>query len=220
MINIIYSEIKKYDWETAESFDDRRHDRLLARFGSEETRNEIYTSGLLIRQFTPAYAQIGYDENGRPFFVGGKREFNVTHSAGHCFAAWSDNRKLGLDFESYNRNFDYKIARRVCSEEEFETLNGFDKEAKEYKRFLLKLFTIKEAASKVSGVGIAMNFKDMSVLNYEKLFGQECFQTEICIKTKDALPITLNVLCFDKHSGSLSLVFNGKRDISYDIKNI
>lgn len=167
MVNIIYSPVLEYDHGIAERFDETRRKRLSADFKINKPRDEIFTSGVLIDMIRPEGAEIFYRDDGRPAFkisndCAALRSFNVTHSGGFVFCAFSDEVEVGVDFESADRAISERISKRLCSGSELDYLGTLSPEDKRI--FLLKLFTRKEAVSKLLGLGITMDFKNITDL--------------------------------------------------------
>lgn len=194
-IYILASDLLEPDEKVIGTFDKARRERL-ARMKSGLPRNEVYTSGVLIEQIRPEDAEIGYEENGKPYFfyaderftesgkkdalkAGGavkriNRSFSITHSAGRVFCVWSDEAAVGADYESKNRKVGHASVRRLCTEKETDFFNTIhDKTAAD--EWLIKLFTRKEAVSKLTGEGINTDFTRME----DKAMTERPFESDI-----------------------------------------
>ncbi len=151
-----------YDEAVAAGFDEVRISRL-KKICIEEKKNEIFTSGVLISLIKPDNADVRYSEHGKPFFVnksGGciPPFFNITHSAGKVICVFSDIYDIGADFEPFGRKISSAMAKKICTDSEMSLYNNFsDTEVAE--NWLLRLFTRKEAVSKLFGEGILMDFR-------------------------------------------------------------
>lgn len=170
-INLIVSEFLEPDEAVIAGFDENRRERL-NKAGSEERRKELYTSGVLIEKIRPSGAVLCYGEHGKPYFrwsyeegLGENsaneeliRRFNLTHSAGKVFCVWSDELELGVDFESADRIINSSVVRRLCTETEIKYYKEIES-AEKAGIWLLKLFTRKEAISKLYGKGMHMDFR-------------------------------------------------------------
>lgn len=180
-IKIIVSDILEIDEKVVSSFDEVRKSRL-ERIKYEQQCKEVYTSGVLIEQIMPAGAELRYEENGKPYFINrnltaqnktsheesehiSERSFSITHSSGKVICVWSDEVKVGADFESVERVISPSIVRRLCTDKEKEYYNKISS-PEEANQWLLRLYTRKEAVSKLTGRGINMNFSDMNLDEY------------------------------------------------------
>lgn len=97
---------------------------------------------------------------GKPFLSGGP-EFNLSHTAGGIFAAFS-NRPVGLDVESADRNVHAEsLAEKFFSRKEVEYLLALP--ADQRNRAFLRFWVGKEATVKLSGDGIFLGLRDVEV---------------------------------------------------------
>ena len=114
MINVIYSPSLEFCEGKTEGFDSSRKQRLSHAKASNK-KNEIYTAGLLIDRIKPEGSKVYYKTGGRPEFTKYRessdmsknpldRSFNVTHSGGLVFIAYSDENDVGVDFEPADRH--------------------------------------------------------------------------------------------------------------------
>ena len=166
MINVIYSPSLEFDENKTGAFDAARKQRL-SHAAPSNKKNEIYTAGLLIAKIKPEGRKIYYKTDGRPEFTkycnSGEsvncesRSFNITHSGGLVFCAYSDDNSLGVDFEPMNRHVNDLLEKGLCADVEKEAFEAIE-DPDERSRFLLKMFTRKEALAKLFGVGIRMDF--------------------------------------------------------------
>lgn len=165
-IHILRSDLLEPDEKVAAGFDEVRRERL-SKMKSDVQRRETYTSGVLIERIRPEGAEIRYEKNGKPYFfvppqdgTGMKRSFSITHSAGMVFCVWSDFVSVGADYEKKNRKVGSASARRLCTEKELDFFYGIP-EKELAGEWLIKLFTRKEAVSKLTGKGINTDFTQM-----------------------------------------------------------
>ena len=167
MINVIYSPSLVFDENRTDGFDYSRKQRLSHGEPSNK-KNEIFTAGLLIERIKPEGAMVYYRTEGRPEFtkyydclstgkIHGYRSFNVTHSGGLVFCAYSDEIEVGVDFEPSNRHVNDLLEKGLCADNEKEVFEAIE-DPDERSRFLLKMFTRKEALAKLLGIGIRMDF--------------------------------------------------------------
>lgn len=180
-IKITVSDLLDIDENVVLGFDEVRKGRL-ERIKSEEQRKEVYTSGVLIDKIRPDGAELRYEKNGKPYFVNNgsvsryltsgenvknisERYFSITHSSGKVICVWSDEVKVGADFESVKRIISPSIVRRLCTEKEKEYYNNISSQ-EEANQWLLMLYTRKEAVSKLIGSGINMIFSNINLDEY------------------------------------------------------
>ncbi len=165
-INILVSELLDVEQSTAESFDNIRKNRL-KKSNNTEGKKEIFTSGVLIERIRPENAHICYKDKGKPFFVDNMGKpctpyFNITHSNNKVICVYSEHYIVGADYEPVSRVMKPETARRLCTPKEYEVFWAF--EDRVYAgRWLLKLFTQKEAYSKLSGAGMSLDFTEIDI---------------------------------------------------------
>lgn len=115
-----------------------------------------------------ALSEFRIGEYGKPYFSGnGSFGFSISHSSGMVLAAVSDGN-VGADIERCDRRSDRLIAK-CCTPDEREYLEKSSDKGREF----MRLWTRKEALSKLDGRGIAMGFGNVSVLNDERIFTAE-----------------------------------------------
>ena len=184
MINILYSPLLRYDSSMTSGFDNNRLDRI-ERTNTSSRKDELFTSGLLIEKIRPENAGIYYRQNGKPAFTKyyninssllPDRSFSVTHSGGLVICAWSDQDDVGVDFEPADRKIIDRITRKLCSAEETAAFEKLDKQ-----EFLLKLFTRKEALSKLLGLGLALDFSEITDKGFISGWDRKDFTSEISV---------------------------------------
>ena len=101
--------------------------------------------------------KIKYQKKGKPYFKDYKElNFNITHSGKYVACAISDT-PIGIDMEG-NRKDVCSIARRFFNKDESEWVCMAESESEQKERFL-KIWTFKEAYSKMTGDGIALCLK-------------------------------------------------------------
>ena len=101
--------------------------------------------------------KIKYQKKGKPYFKDYKElNFNITHSGKYVACAISD-KPIGIDMEG-NRKDVCSVARRFFNKDESEWVCMAESESEQKERFL-KIWTFKEAYSKMTGDGIALCLK-------------------------------------------------------------
>lgn len=86
---------------------------------------------------------------GKPYFAEGTLHFSISHTKAHVFCVLSA-RPVGVDAEEVDRTIDLRLAEKILSAGELERYHR----AEDKRLALLKLWVLKEAASKVSGEGL------------------------------------------------------------------
>lgn len=86
---------------------------------------------------------------GKPYFPDSPYHFSISHTPRHAFCVVSD-RPVGLDAEELDRRVDPRLAEKILSPGEYRQylLAGDPNLA------LLKFWVLKEAAAKLSGLGL------------------------------------------------------------------
>ena len=85
-----------------------------------------------------------------------------------------------MDFEPADRKIIDRITRKLCSAEETAAFEKLDKEA-DKQEFLLKLFTRKEALSKLLGLGLALDFSEITDKGFISGWDRKDFTSEISV---------------------------------------
>ncbi|MBR2604923.1 MAG: hypothetical protein IKE11_04440 [Clostridia bacterium] len=84
---------------------------------------------------------------GKPFLASGKPEFSLSHSGEHVLLGVSD-QPIGVDMEPRDRHVTEAVRKRVCLPQE----TGMDP---------LTVFTRKECAMKLTGLGFSLPLKEI-----------------------------------------------------------
>lgn len=88
-------------------------------------------------------------ERGKPCFAHGDYHFSISHTPKHAFCVLAKGN-VGLDAEEQDRDINLKLAGKILSPAE---LARFQR-AEDPRRALLKLWVLKEADAKRSGLGL------------------------------------------------------------------
>lgn len=108
----------------------------------------------------PWQIRLEHEERGKPYLAGGPH-FNLSHTAGRIFAAFS-LQPLGLDIESANRRVRAReLAARFFSGQESAHIQTLDDE--QARAVFLRYWVCKEATVKLSGDGIYLGLSDARV---------------------------------------------------------
>jgi methyltransferase (TIGR00027 family) len=118
---------------------------------------------LILSQYArvaPAQWQFQRTACGRPYIHNQDPElplhFSVSHTRGLIVHAVSATRAIGIDVEDATRALDYRqLARRVCSPAETASMQGLP--PPEAARRFLQLWTLKEAYSKATEIGLSLD---------------------------------------------------------------
>ncbi len=108
----------------------------------------------------PESLKISADNNGKPYIENCKIHFNISHCENMLVYAFSDE-EIGIDIERI-RPISLNILKRFFSEEEQEYVLGHIPTQDDYKKCentetlerFYRIFTLKEAICKKSGIGI------------------------------------------------------------------
>lgn len=135
-------------------------DRSCSLFGELLVRREII-SRFGIRNCDILF---GHAAHGKPFYIGRDNfRFSVSHTKNIVAAAFSDH-PIGIDIESADRKA-HNIAKRCCTADELGYLDVSDKKDRD----LIRIWTKKEALSKLTGEGIGMDYRTFSVLSDNRI---------------------------------------------------
>lgn len=139
--------------------------------GAERARADRFRVADAKRRFAVSHAMarsvLGFDgafvigEHGKPSLPGGPR-FSLSHSGERAVVAVCADRDVGVDVEAL-RPVGPGVAERVLSDEELAGWRG----AVDRDRFLLEVWTRKEAVVKATGEGITRSLRTLSYDGFE-----------------------------------------------------
>lgn len=98
--------------------------------------------------------QILFSDKGKPYFESHPLYFSISHSADLIVCAINE-KEIGIDVEKIS-HFNPKLIDRICNDDEREYI-GYSIEN------FFKIWTAKEAYSKLCGLGIPMGMKNINV---------------------------------------------------------
>lgn len=98
------------------------------------------------------FPTIARTEKGKPYFLGEKLHFSITHTKTCAFCALSD-RPVGIDAEPLTRKINPAHAQKLLSPEEYMQYEN----AADPNRALLTFWVLKEAEAKCAGEGIRIH---------------------------------------------------------------
>ena len=88
---------------------------------------------------------------GKPYFPGSDLHFSITHTKSTVFCAISD-KEIGIDAEELTRKVSPALAEKILSPYEYAQYEALPAEEKNLA--LLRLWVLKEAEAKCSGLGL------------------------------------------------------------------
>ena len=95
--------------------------------------------------------EIGKMPRGKPYFLTGGLHFSITHTKTRVFCAISD-KPIGIDAEDLTRKVSPSLAQKILSPGELTIYEAAEEEEKN--EILLRLWVMKEAEVKCSGLGL------------------------------------------------------------------
>lgn len=154
------------------------------RFRQQEDRHRAMLRELLLREvlletFPQKQVQIDKNEYGKPIIAGMQDmdgnpcvreeyagfDFNISHSGDLVVIAFGANINLvGVDVERIERIKDYKKILRFFSKEEQDMINTSQNPVRDFYR----VWTYREAFSKLAGIGLSLFEKEPVHINYEE----------------------------------------------------
>ncbi len=163
-MKIIIERIDKYNneetyakaAETVRVTEPERYERI-CRLKDGDNKLRTLSAGMLIKDVCDKCGidspVILKDEHGKPYIEGHPEVFfNLSHSGKFVAMAYGD-RPVGIDIQE-TRNVTESFARRILNESETGQYDLSDT------RTICRLWTIKEAYSKLIGIGLSYDFRD------------------------------------------------------------
>ncbi len=161
-----YNKVDKYAeaLECVRAIEPERYDRIV-RIKSEDNRLRTLSAGMLIKDICDkmeiADPKVLRDEHGKPYIEGHPEVFfNISHSGPFVVMAYGD-KPVGIDIQE-TRNVTESFARRILNESEYDMYDMSDPKA------ICRVWTVKEAYSKLLGIGLSYDFRDCVVDTEEK----------------------------------------------------
>lgn len=105
-----------------------------------------------------------YGSYGKPFLSGAAEivDFNLSHTQDLIILAVTKLGRIGIDIESSDREIEtLSIAKNICTDFELKKVESLPKNLRN--RFLLRLWTLKEAFSKSLGLGLYKPFTSFGI---------------------------------------------------------
>ena len=147
------------DLEYIRILDVKRYDAI-GRMKNEINKKRLLAAGILLKDMCDAYGLtkpvISRTEHGKPYIEGRSDiNFNLSHSGDYAAIAYGDV-PVGLDIQE-KRNVTESFARRILNDSEYGLHDPADS------CDICRLWTVKEAYSKLLGLGLAYEFKNCIV---------------------------------------------------------
>ncbi|MDO5760010.1 MAG: 4'-phosphopantetheinyl transferase superfamily protein [Bacteroidota bacterium] len=162
---------------------------LFERFGYKETLTKKENISLLSKRFLIAELEnleyksdftIVRDQNGKPYFKSNTNcFFNISHTKNHV-AVCFDSLPIGIDIEEV-REKKMPVAQRFFHPKEVEYLQTISE--KDIDFAFTQLWTIKEAYVKMTGKGIANNFRNINLAPKSFTLNQKYSKNEAQIES-------------------------------------
>lgn len=131
-------------------------------------------------------------ENGKPYIsLHPDLFFNISHCNDMAVCIF-DNYPIGIDIQN-TRKINTSVIKKVCSRAEQELINNSNNPEIEFCR----IWTVKEAVTKLSGVGITIDLKRIDSANtdvFSKFIEPDIFLT---VASNDALDTEINYITYD-----------------------
>jgi 4'-phosphopantetheinyl transferase len=148
--------------------------RSFARLGSSVGRRGAIASRVLLRlslsqaverKISPASWEFRRTPYGRPTLAEGFPDvhFSVSHTDDLALVAVSTTQNLGIDVEPIDQELDANVIRDFCHSKESAALQDFPRHKRT--REFLRLWTQKEAYSKLVGLGHSIDFSKIDCLS-------------------------------------------------------
>ncbi len=163
-MKIIIEQTKKYDnealfsesLEALKSFDPNRYETI-CRIKSKENKKRLLGAGLLLKDMCDSLGlsepKICRDDHGKPYLdTHPDLFFNLSHSGEYVALAYGDD-PVGIDIQEV-RNVPNSFAGRILNKEEYDRYDLNDTKT------ICRIWTIKEAYSKLIGLGLGYDFRN------------------------------------------------------------
>lgn len=127
--------------------------------------------------------EIGYNKNGKPYFINSQTplHFSISHSKSMVICGISDN-EIGVDIQEIS-NCKLEVVKRFFAENEYDYLSEIDDENERNLQFT-KLWSLKESIVKCKGEALALNLKKYNFTykngefepNFDTIYSLKCIK--------------------------------------------
>lgn len=165
-----YTDESKYQasLDIIRSIDSRRYEDI-SHIKSDVNKRRSMAAGMLIKDMCDRLGisdpVVGRDKHGKPYIEGHPKVcFNLSHSGEYAVIAYGD-RPVGIDIQKA-RDVKEAFARRIMNEAEY---SGQDVPDMTDSKEICRIWTIKEAYSKLIGIGLSYDFRDCVINHGDRL---------------------------------------------------
>ena len=142
--------------------DEERRNRV-DKYLNENDKKLSLCSGMLLKYALDKLGikeyELTYNEYGKPYLVGNRYYFNISHSKDYAMCVVSDD-EIGCDIE-YIRDFNMKIPQRYFSNEEYEDILIDSSRSKDK---FYRYWTLKESFIKNVGLGLSLSLNSFRII--------------------------------------------------------
>lgn len=156
-IDVYIVKLNKFLNKEQQDFPDFRSFNYYKKQQIQNVRNKLIVEKL---QLTSTELEFAKHEHGKPYLAKHTLHFNHSHSQQYYALAMSEHVKdIGVDVEELDRNVRLDaLAKHAFHPDEYETWLSLEQD----REYWFKVWTIKEAVLKASGLGIRL---DLNTLN-------------------------------------------------------
>lgn len=142
-------------WRAARAINPQRAARILA--------GRLVVRDLVAERGIARWAGFEPTAPGRkPTIAGSETDFSIAHSGQWLLAAIVSAGRVGVDVEIHTMEFDHPgLMKRMCTPAELELARQLEPEQR--RAWLARLWTAKEAVSKLDGCGLRKDFRHLQV---------------------------------------------------------
>ncbi len=161
----------------------------------------LIAEGLSRRGIDINSAELCFSEYGKPYLIGNKVHFNISHSGKYVVAAFSDY-EVGIDIEMH-RDVKMKLADRYFTPSEARYLQLLH-EGKEREKAFFKLWTKKESLIKAFGEGFGIPLDSFEALDTKNVilrgnryhmleYAIDGYSVSVCCRENETAPGIENI---------------------------
>lgn len=166
---ILYKDYEKYN----KYISSERVCRIQRFIFNKDKLNSLFAE-LLLRRMLVKYhkmnisqIEICYEPSGKPFLKNNEILISISHSE-NCVAIAISDEPTGIDTEKISEYYEEIVSDFFCKEE-YKYINSSKNKCEEF----YKIWTKKEAFTKINGEGLSIPLNSFNVLDND--FSQKCF---------------------------------------------